>query len=244
MHVCAVATEEGCIVRSKMSAGRISALSLFICVILRAASRISSVAYATAATDILYMDGVLPDVLYILRQVFLAMSVGVAVTGVILAAHSPAKRLRIGITWAFCLIAFADAASALLLDVCSGAISGGTAVLALLLNTAAFLVEWGFIWLSYLVAHKAKYARNPAWVLRILAAVHLTGHLLMEASYTVQYLLDYSFRLSSDQISGILFTYLDLIAVQGVLVWLTARLLLLWLGNKKEYLSIKGASHR
>jgi hypothetical protein len=66
----------------------------------------------------------------------------------------------------------------------------------------------------------------------------------MEASYTVQYLLDYSFRLSSDQISGILFTYLDLIAVQGVLVWLTARLLLLWPGNKKEYLSIKGASHR
>lgn len=236
--------KEECIVRSKMSAGRVSALSLFICLVLRAASRLSSVAYTTVATDILYMDGVLPDVLYILRQVFLAMSVGAAVAGVVLVAHSPAKRLRIGTAWMFCLIAFADAASALLLDVCSGAVSGGTAVLALLLNIATFLVEWGFIWLTYIVAHKAKYTRNPAWVVRVMAFVHLAVYLLMEASYTVPYLSDYAFRLSSDQISGIVFAYLDLIAVQGVVVWLTARLLLLWLGNKNEYLSIKGAVHR
>jgi len=233
-----------CIVRSKMSAGRVSALSLFICLVLRAASRLSSVAYTTVATDILYMDGVLPDVLYILRQVFLAMSVGAAVAGVVLVTHSPAKRWRVGTAWMFCLIAFADAASALLLDVCSGAVSGGTAVLALLLNVATFLVEWGFIWLTYIVAHKAKYTRNPAWVVRVMAFVHLAAYLLMEASYTVPYLSDYAFRLSSDQISGIVFAYLDLITVQGVVVWLTARLLLLWLGNKNEYLSIKGAVHR
>lgn len=233
-----------CIVRAKMSAGRVSALSLFICLVLRAASRLSSVAYTTVATDILYMDGVLPDVLYILRQVFLAMSVGAAVAGVVLVTHSPAKRWRVGTAWMFCLIAFADAASALLLDVCSGAVSGGTAVLALLLNIATFLVEWGFIWLTYIVAHKAKYTRNPAWVVRVMAFVHLAVYLLMEASYTVPYLSDYAFRLSSDQISGIVFAYLDLITVQGLVVWLTARLLLLWLGNKNEYLSIKGAVHR
>ena len=126
--------------RQRMSSGRITALCVLLCLAFRVASRVSSVAYASAATDVLYMDGILPTVLYVLRQVFLAIAAGVSVAGVVLSAFAGTRRIRLATAWLFCLIPFADAAAAFLIDVCSGAVSGGTAVLALILNTATFLM--------------------------------------------------------------------------------------------------------
>lgn len=220
---------------SKTAKERIAILSCVLFFLFRLAARLTSVAHSSAATNILYMDGSLPTVLSLVRQAFLVAAVGTAVAGLSASGRETAKRISLGMTWCFCLVIFADAASAFLIDVCSGAVQGVTMWMALAVNMVSLLAESVFVWVVYAISRSKKQAHSPAKTVLLASAVHLIWYLALETTYLIQFLNENGFFLSASLTLEIVLAYLDIVLWQGGAVWLVAMLLLrVWRGKKNK----------
>lgn len=212
--------------------GAILACALFFA--FRLTARLLSVAYSMAATDILYMDGWLPSVLTMLRQAFLAAAAGTVIAGLNALDREVPKLISLGMAWGVCLSIFADAASAFLIDVCSGAVQDFAVWMALIVNILTVLVEAAFVWIVYAISRRNKPTQTPARSVLLAVCVHLLGYLAMETAYLIQFLGEVGFSLSVSVGVEILGTYLGIILWQGGVVWLVAVLLMRLFRRKKQ----------
>ena len=213
--------------------------AILACVLLlafRVAARLTSLAYSMAATDILYMDGWLPSVLTMLRQAFLVAAAGTVIAGLNALDREVPKQISLGMAWGVCLSIFADAASAFLIDVCSGAVQDFALWMALIVNILTILVEAAFVWIVYAISRVQKIA--PASSVLLAVCVHLLGYLIMETAYLIQFLGEVGFSLSVSVGVEILGTYLGIILWQGGAVWLVAVLLMRLFRRQKTSASL------
>jgi len=100
-------------------------------------SRSAAVLYSFAATDILYAEGVLPDLLTFLRQFFAAAAFGAGIASVTAAAVRGGGRLTAAAAGIHIAVLLADALAAFLIDALSGAVR------AALLPAAALMNQFG-----------------------------------------------------------------------------------------------------
>ena len=193
----------------------------FLC---RLAARGVSLAYSSAGTDVLYMEGQLPDILLTIRAVLLWASVVCTVFSFSALAGSVSQKILKGMAWGFSLIVFADAAAMFLIDVCTGAV-GVFVWMALIMDTATFLFEAVFVWLVYWIARRSATAKKS--ILRA-SALHMAGRLAMETVYLIQFLIEVDFAPYANEVWTILLTYLGIVLWQGAAVWLASMLLYRW----------------
>jgi len=183
-------------------------------------ARICSVLYSTAATDILYAETILPDVLTVLRQILSSAAFGTALA---FAARSFAGFggifAAVGIS---CGIFLLDAASSFLIDAAGGAVSSDLLPLAAVLN----LGDWLFSALLLLIAalvirHAAKKQRSAGWGLAGGALIWLIGRMLLQLFYIVSFLIEVEFQPYGSEIVQMLGEILQVLFTGGV-VWLCA----------------------
>ena len=222
--------------RDQTKGVRAAILACVLFLAFRVAARLTSLAYSMAATDILYMDGWLPSALTMLRQAFRVAAAGTAIAGLNALDRESPKRISAGMAWGFCLVIFADAASAFLIDVCSGAVQDFALWMALIVNLLTILMEAAFVWIVYVISRVQKIA--PARSVLLAVCVYLLGYLIMETAYLIQFLGEVGFSLSVSVGVEILGTYLGIILWQGGAVWLVAVLLMRLFRRQKTSASL------
>ncbi len=205
----------------------LAALLLLLPVLL---ARGISIANSFAATDIRYMDTVLPTVLYYLKQLFSVFVFGAA------AAALAAGIFRFGRkcgTAVFCLavgILLADTAAAFLIDAVSGAVSSDRLLLALLSGLGSWLFGAALVLIARLLTGRcAARGHTPARAVLWSAVVCMAGRLLMETVYLLQFLIEVEFLPYASEIAVIVGEYLSIVFFYGGVVWLAAYALLPWL---------------
>ena len=184
-------------------------------------ARICSVLYSTAATDILYAETVLPDVLIILRQILSSASFGAALAFTSLSVYDCGGKTgaAVGIC---CGIFLLDAAASFLIDAASGSVSSDLLPLAAVLN----LGDWLFSSLLLLIAafiirRTAGRQRSASRGLVLGALVWLIGRMILQLFYIVSFLVEVEFQPYSSEVVQMLGEILQVLFTGGV-VWISA----------------------
>lgn len=190
-------------------------LLFFFC---RLAVRTASFAHSAVASDVLYMDGSLPDIFLGIRSLATWLSVCVVILSLSLLSGRPADKPTVGVAWGLTAICFADAAAVFLGDLFSGSFQDtfliwlGAAVVA-----GTFLVDACFVWLVYCIARKAA---SPEKSILWASGLHMIGRLAMETVYLIQFLVEVDFSPYRNEILSILRSYGSIVLWQGMALWL------------------------
>ena len=184
-------------------------------------SRTCSVLYSTAATDILYAETVLPDVLTYLRQIFSSASFGVGLAFVA-AAFSFGKKDAVGAACIHGGILLLDAAASFIIDAVSGAVSAALLPLAAILNGGSWLYSALLLLIAFAMIRRTQKKEQP--VSRGLLAGSLTwfaGRMLLQLFYILSFLIEVEFQPYAKEIVQMLGEILQVL-FQGGIVWLSA----------------------
>lgn len=195
-------------------------------------SRICAVLYSGAATNILYSETALPEVLSWLRQIFSAISFGGGVASVVYAAYTFGRSVAVGTAALHVCILLADVSAAFLIDAISGAVSGALLMVAALMNLgdwlfSALLVTVG----ALLVGRRARRGKGEAGALRLFALVYFSGRILLRLIYMVQFLVEVEFAPYSQEIVQMVGEILETCFISGA-VWLSGVGMHAWLSRR------------
>ena len=184
-------------------------------------SRVCSVLYSTAATDILYAETVLPDVLTYLRQIFSSASFGVGLA-FIAAAFSFSKKSAVGAACIHGGILLLDAAASFFIDAISGAVSADLLPLAAILNGGSWLFSALLLLIAFSMIRRAQQKGQP--LSRGLLNGSLTwfiGRMVLQLFYILSFLIDVEFQPYTKEIVQMLGEVLQVL-FHGGIVWLAA----------------------
>ncbi len=186
-----------------------------------------SIANSFVATDVRYMETLWPTVLYYLRQLFSVLAVGAAVAALTAGVFRFGRKCGTTVFFLYAGILLADTAAAFLIDVFSGAVSGGRLILALLSVLGGWLFGCVLLLAARLVTvRRAKRGRTPAAAVLWSSVVCMAGRLALETVYLLQFLIEVEFLPYASEIVVIVGEYLSIVFFHGGVVWLTASVLL------------------
>ncbi len=213
----------------------ISAVLLFA---LLASSRLVSVFYSYAATDILYMTTALPTVLFWMRRVLTVIAFGAGVAAIVSAVFRFGARCGAGVFGIHAVVLFLDFLTAFLIDAISGAVSGGSAVAALLVGFSSFAWNALFSFIAWASASRCrKKGKTAERALTFGAVWYMAGRLFLELLYLLDFLIEVEFLPYPEEIAVIVGEFLGIIVLDGGAVWFSALLfafLFRRIGRKNE----------
>ncbi len=187
-----------------------------VLLILLAAARVLGVLYARFATDIRYMETVLPAIFDYARRILTAVAFGTGIAFTGYAVFFGEKREGRQTFLLHAAVLLADAAAALLMDGISGAVRGAALPLAVL------SVGAGWIWTALLAFLGWFFARRiankggaPERALIASSAVYMTGRLLLETVYLIQFLIEVEFAPYPQEIAVIAGEFLGIVFLHG-----------------------------
>ncbi len=184
-------------------------------------ARVCSVLYSGAATNILYAESVLPDVLTFLRQIFASASFGVGLAFVLTAFSFGAGSAAA----AACIhggVLLLDGIASFLIDAVGGAVSADLLPLAAVLNLGDWLFSGILILIAFFVLRRSVRRQIPAG--RGLlggAVVWLSGRMLLQLFYIFSFLIEVEFQPYGSEIAQMLGEVLQVLFNGGIL-WLSA----------------------
>ena len=115
-------------------------------------SRVIGIFYARAATDILYIETILPSVLYYARMGLQSLSFGTAIAAFVTAWSLWGKRSGRQSLFVAAALFFADAVCAFLIDVIGGTVRGSDIILAATSGSLSYLWTLFLAVLAYFAA--------------------------------------------------------------------------------------------
>jgi len=186
-------------------------------------SRSAAVLYSFAATDILYAEGVLPDLLTFLRQFFAAAAFGAGIASVTAAAVRGGGRLTAAAAGIHIAVLLADALAAFLIDALSGAVRAALLPAAALMN----LGEWLFgallaAIISVILRRMAQRGRDASRMLGTAALIHMGGRLALQMYAVTVFLIEVEFSPYASELTQIVGEVLGVLFMSGGVVWLSA----------------------
>lgn len=183
-------------------------------------ARVCSVLYSSAATNILYAETVLPDVLTFLRQIFASASFGVGLAFVLTAFSFGS-----GAAAAACIhggVLLLDGIASFLIDAAGGAVSADLLPLAAVLNLGDWLFSGILILIAFFILRRSVRRQIPAGRgLLFGAVVWLSGRMLLQLFYIFSFLIEVEFQPYGSEIAQMLGEVLQVLFNGGIL-WLAA----------------------
>lgn len=188
-----------------------------------AAARIVSVLYSYAATDILYMETILPSVLLYARQVLTAIAFGAGIASVAAAVFRLGEKCSAAVFGIHAGLLLADALAAFLIDVISGAVSAPAAGFTFVVGLLGFLWDAVLSFAAWITARQClKRKKSAARALLLGTLFYMAGRLLLEIVYLIEFLIEVDFLPYSTEIPVIVGEFLSIIVISGGVVWLAA----------------------
>lgn len=188
--------------------------------VLAALARLCSVLYSTAATDILYAETALPEVLTFLRQMLSSAAFGASLAFAAAVFRYGRKELAVfGISAG---IFFLDVACAFVLDAAGGAVSADLLPLAAVLNLGDWLFTLLLLGIAFLLIRRTARKKMPAGRgLLSGAIVWLSGRMLLQLFYIFSFLIEVDFQPYRSEIVQMLGEILQVLFTGGI-VWLSS----------------------
>lgn len=188
-----------------------------------AAARVVSVLYSYTATDILYMESVLPTVLLYARQILTAAAFGAGIASIVSAVFRFGQKRGAVLFGMHAALLFADTLAAFLIDVVGGAVSASAAAFTLVVALLNFLWSAAFSFAAWTVARQCLKRQKSAGRAALLGAVlYMAGRLLLEIIYLIEFLIEVDFLPYSTEIAVIVGEFLGILVISGGVVWLAA----------------------
>jgi len=187
-------------------------------------SRLCGVFYSITATDILYAETFLPQLLEWGRDIFYAVSFGAGIASAAAAVFRMGQKIALSVFGIHAAVLFADAASALLIDALTSAVSGGTLILAILVN----LCEWLFAVLLAFVGYRCAVRfsktgkKTLSYSLVCSSLICLAGWVLLRVIDILGFLIEVEFQPYTSEIVLILGEVLQTVFLYGGVVWISA----------------------
>ena len=207
----------------KKKARRHLLLSGLFVLVLLAAARAVSLWYSYAATDILYMETVLPDVLFYARQILSMTAFGTGTAATVLAAFRYGKPCSFAFFGIFAALFLADHLCAFLTDVISGAIGDALIPFAAVVTAIEWVCNTLLAYLALVAVHRClRRGKDRDHALLSASLVHLAGWLCVEIAYLIDSLIAVDFAVTPSGTVLIVGEFLRVIVLNGGVVWIAA----------------------
>lgn len=201
----------------------IAGINFTVLAVLAILTRLCSVLYSVTATDVVYENSIVPDLLLYGRQALECVFWGCGFGYAAAAFQWNGKKAATGAVWMHTAIQFLYTASALLIDWQSGSVTGFTLVLAAITNGVSFLFSACLIWLAFWLLCLEN--RRHSSVRRGCIAgciAFFAGHLAVQTIDVVRFFIQIGFQPYRSELLAIGREYLTIFLLHGIVAFLSA----------------------